>query len=185
MADQNSLKDIGGGILAIAFIFGLAAVGIGILYGAAEMSIWAIQWAPQVVGWVVSACLFILLPLSFFPATRNFAGNGFEIASFVFVMFLWVFAMAFTYSEWGLGLLVLGLMFFGVGVIFMSILAALFGAEWGALGLIAMIGGAALISRIFGAWLLEKAALRSIRLAADRAQRERIEPARRLDSDLR
>ena len=183
MTAQSTLKDYGSAALGLALVVGVAALGMAMLYGAAEASVWALNWAPEISGWALWVCALILFPLSLIPSTRGFAGNGLYLASYIFAFILWIVAMAFTYSEWGFIALIIGLVFFGGGVIPMSIIAAIFGGEWGALGSIALLMLFALATRFFGVWLIEKAADRSIQLAEEKAIKERVVPAHRIEQD--
>lgn len=181
MSKAGNLKEIGGAIAGFSILIGIAAIGIGLLYGAAELSVWAIEWAPAIFGVVLLLCLIVLAPLSAIHPARGFAGNGFYIASYLFGLILWVLAMAFTYSVWGLTAVIIGLVFFGVGVVPVAILAAIIEGQWGVLGNLAILIALTFGLRIFGVWLVEKAAERAMEIVNARSRSDHAKPARRLD----
>src|SRR3546814_7199874 len=95
------LKDVGG--MAAGFVVMLAFLAIPIMFlmGAAEFSIWALDWIPGAIGIAILACL-VIMPLAIIPATRGLASTLFGLALFVFGACLWLYALAFTYIEWGM-----------------------------------------------------------------------------------
>src|SRR3546814_1522462 len=64
------LKDVGG--MAAGFVVMLAFLAIPIMFlmGAAEFSIWALDWIPGAIGIAILACL-VIMPLAIIPATRG------------------------------------------------------------------------------------------------------------------
>jgi len=181
MSTAANLKDFGGVIAGIAIMLVIASIGIALLLGAAELSVWALEWAPAVFGIAFSICLLLLLPLAIIPATRGLSGNGFYLASYVFGVILWILSMAFVYIEWGLFPVIIGLILGGIGVVPIAILASIFEGQWAVLGNLTVLIVLTIGLRIFGVWLVEKAAERAILMADVKARREQIEPARRLD----
>src|ERR1035438_6796518 len=90
--------------------------------------------------WLVTAsviavlvCIFIFLPLCVFRRTRPWAGAGYVYASYVFGLMLWAYSCLFVVYAWGYGALAVGLIFAGVGVVPVALLAAIFHAEWSVL----------------------------------------------------
>src|SRR3546814_6480149 len=79
------------------------------------------------------------MPLAIIPATRGLASTLFGLALFVFGACLWLYALAFTYIEWGMLGVVIGIMVFGVGVVFTGSLAAIISATWVVLGNLAFL----------------------------------------------
>ena len=89
--------------------------------------------------------------------------------------------MAFVYIEWGLFAVIIGLVLAGIGVIPIAILATIVEGQWGVLGNIGALIVLTIGLRIFGYWLVEKAAERAITIAEAKARAEHATPARRLD----
>jgi hypothetical protein len=172
MSTSDNLKTFGGVLTGFALVAGLAIFGIAILYGAAELSLWALEWAPSIFGAILLICIVILLPLAIIPASRGFAGNGFYVASYIFGIILWVLAMAFVYIEWGLFAVIIGLVLAGVGVVPIAILATIVEGQWGVLANLAMLLALTYGLRVFGFWLVEKSAERAILKAAEKARAE-------------
>ncbi|TRD11710.1 hypothetical protein FGU71_07425 [Erythrobacter insulae] len=181
MSTSDKLKDFGGVVAGFGIIAVLSILGVALLYGAAEFSVWALEWAPSIFGVAFAICLLVFLPLSAIGSTRGFAGNGFYLASYLFGLVLWVLAMAFVYIEWGLFAVIIGLVLGGIGVVPIAILAAILEAQWTVLGNIAVLIALTIGLRIFGYWLIEKAAERAIMLANEKARAQQATPARRLD----
>jgi hypothetical protein len=121
-------------ILGFAMLLGALLLCILFLRG----MVWAFD---KVFAWLVYAgvatfliCIFILSPLCIFRKSRPWAGLGYYIASFVFGILLFADSCLFAYSVWGYTGLFVGLVFAGVGVLPVALLAALLHAEWAVLG---------------------------------------------------
>ena len=142
----------------------LLAIPIIFLSGVAEFSVWALDWIPGAIGLATLACL-ALLPLAIFPATRGFAATLFGLVSLIFGACLWLYALAFTYLEWGILGAVLGIVIFGVGVVFTATVAAIFSGTWVVLGNLAFLFALFVGTRLLGAWLAHLADERRLRRA--------------------
>jgi hypothetical protein len=173
--EQVRLKDFGetlkyvgfalGGLLVMAAVFGLTMI---FFVGATAVSFWVREWIP-VVFWInLLITFFILGPLSLIPPARFIAASGFLIASIVFGVMIWVCGFGVTYEAWGMGGVIIGLVFAGVGIVPVAMLAALLQGEWQAL-----IGFVILIVltfglRALGLWLAKKVDERTARLSFQR-----------------
>lgn len=71
--------------------------------------------------------VFILLPLAIFRKTRGVSATGLYMVSYVFGINLWLWSFLLVYQIWGTVALVIGLLFFGVGVVPIAFFAILFG----------------------------------------------------------
>lgn len=158
------LKDAGGTAAGFLLLLVFLAIPIILLLGTAEFSVWALDWIPSTIGFATLACVF-LIPLAIIPATRGLASNLFAVASFVFGACLWFYAMAFTYLEWGMLGVIIGVMVFGVGVVFTGTLAAIFSATWVVLGNLAFLFALFFGARLLSAWLAHLAEQRLLRRA--------------------
>ncbi|MBL8649894.1 MAG: hypothetical protein JNL35_05760 [Sphingopyxis sp.] len=156
------LRDVGG--MAAGFLLMLAFLAIPIIFlmGAAEFSIWALDWIPGAIGIAMLACLAVL-PLAIIPATRGLSSSLFGLISLVFGACLWLYALAFTYLKWGMLGVVIGIMIFGVGVVFTGTLAALISATWVVLGNLAFLFALFVATRILSIWLAHLADQRTVR----------------------
>jgi hypothetical protein len=112
----------------------------------------ALDWIPSTIGIATFVCV-VLIPLAIIPATRGFASSLFGLASFVFGLCLWLYALAFTYLEWGMLAVVIGVMIFGVGVVFTGTLAAILSGTWVVLGNLAFLFALFVGARLLSAWL--------------------------------
>jgi hypothetical protein len=163
MSIANRMKDAGAGVLGLAAFVGIMAIGIGLLVGAAEFSVWILQWTPPafLIALLVS---LVLLACSAIPAMRSFSAVGIMYASLVFGAILWIWGMGYTYVAWGLFGVMIGLVFLGVGVVPIAMVAALVHGDWGNL---ALFFGAVVLtfgSRGLANWLAAKADERTARL---------------------
>ena len=78
----------------------------------------------------IAICIFILLPLSIFRSTRKFAIIGFYISSYVFGLTTWMIGFQDTDYFWGVEGVFIGLLFVGVGIVPLGIIADALHQEW-------------------------------------------------------
>jgi hypothetical protein len=77
------------------------------------------------IAWIALIfVIIVLVPLSFLNKTRAFAGMSIHAASYLFGATTWLLSCAITFSTWGWLALIIGIMFFGAGVIPIAILAS-------------------------------------------------------------
>ena len=156
------IKEKGGAAACLLLVLLIAAVPILFLLGLAEFSVWALAWIPDVL-WVALIMCIAFVPLALIPATRGIAGAAYGVAAFVFLAGLWLYSLAYTYTEWGMIGVVLGVLVVGIGVVVTAILAALFSASWAVLGHIAVLIALGLGARFLAAWLNASAQQRLVR----------------------
>jgi hypothetical protein len=109
----ETAKNVGfalGGLLVMAALFGLSMIFI---VGATAVSLWVREWLSVVFWSSLLISFFILGPLSLIPPARFIAANGFVIASTVFGAMTWVCGLGVTYEAWGMGGVIVGLVFAG------------------------------------------------------------------------
>jgi hypothetical protein len=144
------LKKIGNVSLGIVFVIGVAALPLLFLKGA----VWASRTllGPLILIGVIAVVfdILILLPLSLFRALRPHTGGLIYLSSYLFGLVTWLYGFVVTYILWGGFAVVIGLMFFGVGVVFMAVLASLFKALWGSLLTILVLAVVTYGSRLAG-----------------------------------
>ena len=105
------------------------------------------------LSWIaLVVCLIVLVPMAMSQNTRSQAGIGLFIASWLFGLTLWTLGATVTFATLGWVGFLIGLFFFGVGVVPIGIFAAFFIVNSFGLGF-SMIGMVALvwIARIAGA----------------------------------
>ncbi len=106
-----------------AILFVLACLGILFIEGSVwvgeHMLPWLepFMWAVLVVNAVVGA------PLALFARTRALAATIFIIASWIYGLTLWFWALVLTYTIWGVVAVFIGLFLLGVGVVPVAMLA--------------------------------------------------------------
>ncbi len=116
---------------------GLLIVGITItavfIFGAAWASTKLLPWF-SILTWIACGLVvFIFLPLAIPRATRGVSSLALLVASCVFGATLLMEGLLLTLAIWGLGAVFIGLMFAGVGVVPIAMLATLINGLWGPL----------------------------------------------------
>lgn len=75
-------------------------------------------------------CFLVLFPLSIIQKNKTNLTKGFYITSFIFGATAWTWSFVLAYTIWGILGLVIGLFFFGVGVVPVAMLATLLSGKW-------------------------------------------------------
>jgi len=78
-----------------------------------------------VFGLSFLAIFFVIIPLGLFDKTRGFSALALFIASYIFGFGIWIYSVGLAFALWGWFWLIVGLLFFGVGVVFIAIIATL------------------------------------------------------------
>jgi hypothetical protein len=91
--------------------------------------------------------LFILAPMAMIPRTRKQAGINMIVASHLFGFTVWMLSAAVTFSTYGLIALLIGMVFFGFGVVPIAIFAGFITLGIPELGL--SILGMSIITMVF------------------------------------
>ena len=169
MSVTGKIKELGSIILGFAALLGIAAIGIGLLTGAAEFSVWVLKWTFPVFSITLACSIVILLPLSLLPPARGFSAVGLMFASVAFSAILWLWGMAYTYSVWGMFGVFVGLVLLGIGVVPIAMLAALVHGDWSNFWMLVITGIVTIVFRVFANWLAQKADERGYELERRRA----------------
>jgi len=135
---KEFLSNIGTYILVIIIV--LVIIGLPILF------IWGGAWlADKILPWltVLSFIVFvfnliILCPLAIIPPTRQWAGIGFYISSYIFGITGWFMGLLLTWTLWGGLAVIIGLLIVGIGVVPMAMIATLLNGMWLELGLLSV-----------------------------------------------
>jgi hypothetical protein len=127
----------------------------------AEIAFRLYTWVLPLAQLTFAGALLILVPLALIPATRGQAGKNFIIASYLFGFTTWMLGATITFSTYGWVGLLIGLFFFGVGVVPVAVVAAFFSLSAPGLGFsLIMMAVLTYGARMGGAALMEAAARR-------------------------
>jgi len=158
----ETLKGLGKGGLFIAIaVGGFFLLGL-LLIGTEAVSAWAYPFLSTLVEYVAVFGLPILLVLALVPSARSIAGGGLIIASYVFGVTLWMWALLVTLGIWGWFGVIFGLLAGGVGIVPIAMLASLVHGEWAVLGQLILGIGLTFGSRFGGISVDSKASSRTV-----------------------
>lgn len=130
---KDTLAGLGVLLFMGAFLVVSLAIAAVFIFGAAWASSKLLPWF-SVLTWIAFALVvFIVLPLAIPQATRGFSSVALFVASYIFGATLWMEGLLFTLAIWGLSAVFIGLLFVGVGVVPIAILATLLNGMWGSL----------------------------------------------------
>ena len=150
---METLKGIGGCLLAIVGFVAIIALTILFFSGAGWVSEHVLPWLFVACYIAITILVVILLPLSLVKKARGFTAMAIFILSYIFGISAWMYGLLTTLSTWGVVAVIIGLLIGGVGVVPIGLLAALFHGEWeelfGILILVVLTFGC----RFFAIWL--------------------------------
>lgn len=127
---SDKAKDIGYAFIGFGIFFGIILLVYLMFTGGVWLGTTIYPIIATISGIVFIISILIFLPLGLFHKTRSFAGNGLVIASWIIGFSTWIWSFLLTYSFWGFFGLFVGLIFAGIGVLPIAIIASLFNAEW-------------------------------------------------------
>jgi hypothetical protein len=164
----QTLKNVACGLGFLLLMVAGLLLPVIFIFGATAVSFWVREWIPYVFWINLLIAFFILGPLSLIPPARFIAASGFLISSIVFGVMIWVCGLGVTYEAWGLGGVIIGLVFAGVGIVPVAMLAVLLQGEWQALIGFVILLGLTFGLRALGLWLAKKVDQRAARLSFQR-----------------
>ena len=135
----NAIKTIGCSIVVIAIFHVIFFIATLIIMGYAWLSIKVLPWLYIVMWLVFKLDIFIILPLGIFKKTKGISAIGLVVSSFVYGLTLWLLAFLVTYKIWGPVAVLIGLIFGGVGVVPIAMLAATIKGHWAIVGSITLL----------------------------------------------
>jgi hypothetical protein len=152
----EKLKNLASIVFGFAVMIGLAFLPFIFIKGA--------FWASENIlptlakaGWIALALVFlVLLPLSIFRALRAFTGTAIYLSSYLFGLICWLFGFIITYSLWGIWAIIIGMLFLGVGVVPIAMIASLFKGAWQFLIVLLVLTVLTFGTRIGGFFIAEK-----------------------------
>jgi hypothetical protein len=116
-------------LLFVALLLGFIVVVAAFAYGVPRVSVFVYRLANPVAGGMFLLDL-IVLPLAVSRRTRPTVGAVLQLSSYVFGMVLWTFSAMVAFSYWGYFGLFFGLVWMGIGVVPVALLAAALNASW-------------------------------------------------------
>lgn len=129
-ASMDRIKGVAGTCLGLAIFVGVLFVPFVFIKG----SLWASEHLlePLIAAGSIALAIdvVVLLPLSLIKPCRGFTGFCLFISSYVFGAVTWLISFVTVYSLWGIFGVLLGLLFLGVGVVPLALLASLFHGDW-------------------------------------------------------
>lgn len=136
---QLIVKNIGSYALGIVVFLAILALPVILIAGATAIGEIMLPWLWLLSMLTLGVCIIILGPLALFRFTRPWAGIGYFIASYVFGLTGWFLGLLLTWVLWGGFAVFIGLIFLGVGVVPVAMLATLFKGMWTDLGLLILL----------------------------------------------
>jgi hypothetical protein len=91
------------------------------------------DWIGLADSVTLALCLLVFLPMILIKRARGWGGLGFYYSSFGWGLYLWLTAFLYTYANFGLFWLLVGLFLAGVGVVPIAIIGSLIHGDWSGL----------------------------------------------------
>ena len=131
---KETMLGLGGCVFLAALAIGGIALLVMLLRGtpwiAENFYPWTVQAAKVALFFVVPTCSV----LAFFRKGRGIGGLGLVLSSYVIGFSLWVWSLIVAYALAGVFWIIVGLLFVGIGVIPIAMVAAALNAQWSVAG---------------------------------------------------
>ena len=127
---METIRTVGSTIFGIVVFIALIFIAYLLIEGTATVAERLLPILISVTNIGTVLCVVILLPLSFFRATRIIPFWGFLIASYLFGLCVWMLGFLVTYDLWGGTGVFIGLILGGVGIVPLGIIAAALKGLW-------------------------------------------------------
>lgn len=147
---MESVKTAGGCLIGIAISCGLILLLVLFLNGAAWVSDKVLPVLDMINIWSFALVLLSGLILAWSRKTRTYWGVAMFLWSYFCLVDLWMYSLLVCLSLWGVFWCVVGLLFGGVGIIPLALIASLFKGQWVAFFTIFVLGIIMLVARIGG-----------------------------------
>jgi hypothetical protein len=170
---KEFLKSIGFFVLGVVLLAALMTLVGLFLYGAGWLSEKVLPVVSLVGAVTLLILLLVFLPLSIFRKCRGWCAAAFIYWSYLCGLSLWMTSLLVTLNLWGLTAAIIGLLFMGVGILPVALLACIFKGEWSIffqliLQLVFLIG-----CRLFGFYLAHKAEQEELCDAKEKRERSK------------
>jgi len=117
-------------VLGTLLLVAVLTLPLLFIYGSA----WLSEKLLPVINLICTVTFFILLlvflPLSIIKKCRGWCSMAFLFWSYVCGLSLWMASLLETLNLWGLSAAIIGLVFMGVGILPVALLACIFKGEW-------------------------------------------------------
>jgi len=133
---KSTLSNIGSYAFGLVVMLALLAIPILFIMGGVWIGEKILPWLMLLSFFLLAFNIIILVPLALIPLTRQWAGIGFFISSYIFGLTGWFMGLLLTWILWGGIAVVIGLLIMGIGVVPIAMLATLFNGMWPDLGLL-------------------------------------------------
>ena len=153
----EKIKGAGYVVLGLGVIVLLALLAGLFIHGGAWLGAKIYPWLVSISSIALVITVLVLLPLSFIPRARSFSSISLLVASYVFGFSLWVWGLLLTYHLWGASAVFFGLIFMGVGVVPIAMLATLFKGMWPQLGELIFLTALVFGIRAYSFYVAQKA----------------------------
>jgi hypothetical protein len=151
---KEKLKNFSFAVIGIVVFVAIFLGGVFLLKGGT----WLFEnFYPLIktINSIVFSLILLLILLSFVPKLRLITGTGIYAGSWILGVLFWLFCLYLTNALWGLGAVILGVMFFGVGVFVTAALALLFHGAFVPLAMLLLALSVIYALRILGVWFVE------------------------------
>ena len=129
----SRLKSIGQTLFGLAvfaaFAFGLILLVSIFLYGVPRVSLIVYRIASPLFGFALAIDI-LSLPLALIKRARHIVSMVLFVSSYLFGMILWTYCAGMSFVFWGYTGLFVGLIWLGVGVVPVALLAASLHSDW-------------------------------------------------------
>ncbi|MGQ0543182.1 MAG: hypothetical protein ACT4O9_15265 [Blastocatellia bacterium] len=156
---ESKWSDVVAGVLGCLLYIAFGVGGIAIIVLLIRGVPWIAENVYPIVTLVCTLLLLLLIPLSIvlsiFRKTRPWAGLGFTLASYALGLTTWLWTLILAYVLAGTVWMIIGLLFAGVGVVFIAFVASLLNGEWAIAIQVAIMTIVAYGLRGLGTYLVE------------------------------
>lgn len=158
----DGAKSIGSFLFGLCVFFGLMFLLYFVFAGGVWLGVVVYPIVATISGVTFLVSLLFILPLGLFSKTKNFSGNALMLASLIIGFSTWIWSFLLTYSAWGFIGLFIGLVFMGIGVVPVAMLASLLNAEWSILAQLVLSVVVIYGFRILGIRLIESSSRQDV-----------------------
>jgi len=157
MSAKSAISGIGTYAIGLVIMLAVLSIPALLIHGVALIGPKVFPWLMSLSIILLALNIVVLLPMSLIPPTRPWAGLGFFISSYIFGLTGWFMGLLLTWAIWGGVVVIIGLLFMGIGVVPLGMLATLFNGMWLELGLLTFVLILTFGLRTLGMTLAEKA----------------------------
>lgn len=115
-----------------------------------EIAVKAYTFTLPLYSIALAVAIFVLIPLAIWRKTRGAAGVGLMVTSYIFGLTTWLLGAAVTFGSFGWLGLIIGLLVFGVGVVPLAIIGAIFKFDDGGMAMVLFVMAAVTLGARFG-----------------------------------